>query len=209
MHGSRTARGGFTLVEVLCVIAIIASLATIIFPVFPKTIGVAKRTTCLSNLVQIGYGLEMYATDNDDRYPYSVNGIERLVPGTPLGLKPGDDPNILPLTVDVLAPYVQDRRVWICPMDTGRDFGRRLTARPHFYAFNAGSSYFMIDEVRGQTTTCWSDPSEQGYAMDASTAWHSPDPDSLNDDLLRHNILYYDGHVANVNMKAPTITYLP
>jgi hypothetical protein len=94
-------------------------------------------------------------------------------------------------------------------MDTGRDFGHKLSARPHFYAFNGGSSYFTVDELNGQTTTCWSQPSEQGYAMDATTDWHSPDPQTLDEDLLRHNVLYYDVHVANVSQRVPSITWQP
>jgi type II secretory pathway pseudopilin PulG len=111
------------------VVAIAASLAAILFPVFADAIGAAKRTTCLSNLMQIGVAVSLYATDNDDHYPYAVNEIERLVPGLPLGRsKPSDDANAYPLITDVLAPYVRDRGPWICPMDACAD-GKRTRFR--------------------------------------------------------------------------------
>ncbi len=47
-------RTGFTLIEMLVVIAIIAILAAILFPVFQKVRENARRTTCASNIKQRG-----------------------------------------------------------------------------------------------------------------------------------------------------------
>jgi prepilin-type N-terminal cleavage/methylation domain-containing protein/prepilin-type processing-associated H-X9-DG protein len=62
-------RKGFTLIELLVVIAIIALLASILFPVFSRARENARRTTCQSNLKQIGLGMTMYAQDYDETYP--------------------------------------------------------------------------------------------------------------------------------------------
>jgi prepilin-type N-terminal cleavage/methylation domain-containing protein len=62
-------RRGFTLIELLVVIAIIAILAAILFPVFAQAKEAAKKTSCLSNLKNIGLAMTLYESDNDDYFP--------------------------------------------------------------------------------------------------------------------------------------------
>jgi prepilin-type N-terminal cleavage/methylation domain-containing protein/prepilin-type processing-associated H-X9-DG protein len=72
---SRCKKKGFTLIELLVVIAIIAILASILFPVFARARENARRSTCQSNLKQIGLGMLQYTQDYDERYvPHSHNG---------------------------------------------------------------------------------------------------------------------------------------
>ncbi len=59
---------GFTLIELLVVIAIIAILAAILFPVFAQARESARRTSCLSNLKQLGTAFQMYQQDYDGRF---------------------------------------------------------------------------------------------------------------------------------------------
>lgn len=59
-------RSAFTLVELLICIAIISLLAAVLFPVFSKVRESARRTSCASNLRQIGFGMQMYAADYDE-----------------------------------------------------------------------------------------------------------------------------------------------
>lgn len=66
---SKRGRDAFTLIELLVVIAIIAILAAILFPVFAQAREKARGTSCLSNLKQIGLGINMYIQDYDGNYP--------------------------------------------------------------------------------------------------------------------------------------------
>jgi prepilin-type N-terminal cleavage/methylation domain-containing protein/prepilin-type processing-associated H-X9-DG protein len=65
-------RRGFTLIELLVVIAIIAILAAILFPVFARARENARKSTCQSNLKQLGLAFMQYAQDYDERFPVCI-----------------------------------------------------------------------------------------------------------------------------------------
>jgi len=60
---------GFTLVEMLIVIAIITILAGILFPVFAEAREKARQSACLSNERQIGVAIQLYCQDFDESLP--------------------------------------------------------------------------------------------------------------------------------------------
>ena len=62
-------RKGFTLIELMIVIAIIAILAAILVPNFLRARAQGQFTQCQSNCKNIGTALEMYSTDNAGHYP--------------------------------------------------------------------------------------------------------------------------------------------
>lgn len=60
----RTSRSGFTLVEIMIVVAIIGLLAAIAIPNFSKARSTAQRNACINNLRQIDGAKELWATEN-------------------------------------------------------------------------------------------------------------------------------------------------
>src|SRR5258706_15109303 len=70
----------FTLIELLTVIAIIAVLAGLLFPVFAAARGKAREITCVSNLRQIGLAIKMYTQDYDELYPWAVDPTDKYTP---------------------------------------------------------------------------------------------------------------------------------
>lgn len=67
-----TPRSAFTLVEVLVVLSIIAVLAAILFPVLGRARESARRSSCQSNLRQIGLAFLQYTQDFDENYPLTT-----------------------------------------------------------------------------------------------------------------------------------------
>ncbi len=66
------AQGGFTLVELLVVMAIISVLAAMLLPALDRTLAAARSAACRNNLKQVGYAILNYAGDfNDCVIPYN------------------------------------------------------------------------------------------------------------------------------------------
>jgi prepilin-type N-terminal cleavage/methylation domain-containing protein/prepilin-type processing-associated H-X9-DG protein len=104
----RSGKAGFTLIELLVVIAIIAILASILFPVFARARENARRSSCQSNLKQIGLGLLQYSQDYDEKGPRTWFGIDRDASGAGGRYK----------WMDAIYPYVKSEQLFTCPSDS-------------------------------------------------------------------------------------------
>lgn len=93
------------------VIAIIAILAAILFPVFARARENARRISCVSNVKQLMLGVLQYTQDYDSHYPgWWVNS-------TPTW----DHPEGAGWWMNQIQPYVKSTQLYACPSD-GRPF---------------------------------------------------------------------------------------
>src|SRR5688572_25200392 len=105
-------REGFTLIELLVCIAVIAILASLLLPTLGKAKNMATRSTCLSNLHQIGLATTMYLSDNRDRMPWVADEDLQLTP--PVNSS-GKRYNSMGSFMPLLQPYLASVRVWESP----------------------------------------------------------------------------------------------
>jgi len=64
---------GFTLIEILVVISIIALLAAILFPAVARARDNARHASCQSNLNPLGLVFQQCMQDYDGRYPFNIS----------------------------------------------------------------------------------------------------------------------------------------
>lgn len=111
MSSRRTRRVGFTLVELMAVLAVILVLVSILMPSLSKGREAARRVTCLSNLRQVAIAWTGYANDND-RYLVSADTWRYGWAGD------GNADN--DIRRGSLFSYVPDPEVYHCPSDPNK-----------------------------------------------------------------------------------------
>jgi general secretion pathway protein G len=68
---------GFTLIELIVVLAVISVLASLVAPMVFRNVGDAKTTGARAQIELLGLALEQYRLDNDN-YPSTAQGLEAL-----------------------------------------------------------------------------------------------------------------------------------
>jgi prepilin-type N-terminal cleavage/methylation domain-containing protein/prepilin-type processing-associated H-X9-DG protein len=114
-------RAGFSLIELLTVIAILSVLAGILLPVLWRSREAGRATVCLSNIRQLGFAIHLYAQDWDDTFPMS-RAPDAAHPPTGCQVPPGGgnapESGLWGSSVDwrrLILPYVKTPAVYLCP----------------------------------------------------------------------------------------------
>jgi prepilin-type N-terminal cleavage/methylation domain-containing protein/prepilin-type processing-associated H-X9-DG protein len=159
--GGRVGRGGagFTFVELLVAIAIIAVLAALLLPALSKAKAKAQSIGCLDNLAQLQLAWLMYARDNADKLA-RVGGLDELVqlPSDPQAQPGGPKSqwvlgsmaqapcwtNTVLVQMGLLYPYVSSLGVYKCPADKKSEAG----------PLGGGGAR----TVRSMSLNCWMNP---------------------------------------------------
>ena len=114
MHTTDRSKYGFTLMELLVVVAIIGILASLALPALSRAMESARRASCANNLRQLGLAMHIYSSESKGSFPR----LQEYDP-TPLGSR---------LTVPLTKPfafngtamypeYMTDARSLVCPSD--------------------------------------------------------------------------------------------
>lgn len=168
--------GGFSIVELLVVIAVMLIVAALLLPAISKSKERSRSTACLSNLRQIGMSLQLYVTENENRLPIMYDAIPGVVNPT----------NAVPTMDRVLSNYLGNARVLLCPSDTR---GLFLQTRSS-YAWN-----FLVNDDDAEHLSVFS------IEFDPQNVPLIYDKEAFHVSIGRGrgvNYLYADGHIHNL-----------
>lgn len=164
----RIRRNGFTLVELLVVIGIIALLISVLLPALNRARAAAMQTQCLSNMRQIGLALQMYANENKGSLPPAST-----TPGNPADCEQfGEEAVYIPYPnyLGSLIRYINGNiQIFICPVPepqemSGTGAGYATTPR-------SDSSYGGNAAVLGQKVARIRNSSEVIYLQEYQHRW--------------------------------------
>lgn len=117
-------KAGFTLVELLIVLAVIGVLAALLLPVFARAREKSRQASCQANQKQILLAVNMYVQDYDGLFPriYYHNAAGQIV-----------------TWYETLLPYTKSQQVFQCPTDNGTNIGGDWVPAPKFRSSYAAS----------------------------------------------------------------------
>jgi prepilin-type N-terminal cleavage/methylation domain-containing protein len=208
MRQSRTKPFGFTLVELLVVIGIIAVLMGILLPALSRARASANSVACMSNLKQIGAAMFMYANENKDLLPPAWTLQTWPDNYWQTKLMPHLSTEPLPAATAEQFRWLYDG-IWRCPskgnwsLDGPTDANRISYGMNSFDPTSGGPGPRMkLAKVEGEmmlvSDTGWINPHipNRDYLYNdpptpaASRQWHNK----------ADNMLFRDGHVERVQI---------
>lgn len=174
----RQAGAGFTLVELLVVLAVIGTLAGLLLPGLARAKEAGRATACLGNLRQIGVALQLYVQDNDNRMPEMRD--------VPMDAGALTNTVLLPGIHVVLSNYLGSVLVLKCPSDFKRVFEQTGSS----YSWNSLLNNQDADHLRLFTIDF--NPHQIPVVYDKE-AFHAARGRGRG-----INFLYADGHIRNL-----------
>ena len=186
-----TKRRAFTLVELLIVIAIIAILAAFLFPAFARSRESARRTSCTSNLHQIGMAVQIYRIEEKE-FPASLavllpasnstNSVSKLDNSsldvtTPVPMSPGIDSQACTANgPDSVCPnpggtgYLKSTDGLFCP----DDYGSRSVPRSSYGDLSTGVPSTVPASPEALSRRVWN-----GWGYDSNGVAYANQSDAL------------------------------
>jgi len=209
-------RRGFTLVELLVVIGIIALLISMLLPALQRAREASKQTVCKSQLHQFGLAYHLYAHDNKGRIP-RLYYTTYMIPSSPsedprygwMVWGPVSATNSGPISVGLLAEkYLSTRdnggsnwRLFFCPsqIDISHDAEGLYADEVGFKNF--GNTQLMNPVYGGYNMVImgyFARPSQilgKGNRAMLSDMWYAGHNDRGHRPTRGDNVLYTDGSV--------------
>lgn len=202
MNSSRSNRraGAFTLVELLCVIAIIAIIAALLLPALNQSQARVKRIGCENNLHQLGVAFQVFTHDHGDKFPMAVplaeGGSKEFVQN---GRAAGGEFYFSFRHFQALSNELSTPAILVCPADTrlpATNFGALLNSNvSYFVGVNAEFSKpdSLLAGDRNLTANSLPNPSILHSEADNRLRW------TWEMHQFKGNILFADGHVEEWN----------